>query len=347
MMNNFNPRIFISWTVMIMGVILFLACNDDNDDDEYIGNWMKLAYFGGISCSDATCFVINDIAYVGTGYDGANKIKLTNFYAYDPVENSWTRIADFPGAGRYHAVSFTIGNKGYVGTGYDGKTMYADFYSYDPETNTWDTIVDFEGGERYGAVAFAIDNKGYVGCGYDGYYYNDFYSYNPEADTWTKIKQLSGTKRVFASSFVIDGKGYVVCGIDNGSTYVNDFWEYDPSNDTWMEKYKISNATSELFDDDYTGITGAYKASFAIGDKGYLVGGANSSTSSSTGVYVWEYDQSTDLWERKTDFEGNARKGAVGFAIGSRGYVTTGASGSSYYYDLWGFDPQAIYNEYD
>ena len=39
----------------------------------------------------------------------------------------------------------------------------------------------------------------------------------------------------------------------------------------------------------------------------------------------WEWDQATDVWTRKADFGGIARRDAVGFSIGNKGYIGTGS----------------------
>ena len=38
----------------------------------------------------------------------------------------------------------------------------------------------------------------------------------------------------------------------------------------------------------------------------------------------WEYDPAANTWTQKADFGGTARYGAVGFSIGSKGYIGTG-----------------------
>jgi len=45
-----------------------------------------------------------------------------------------------------------------------------------------------------------------------------------------------------------------------------------------------------------------------------------------------------DGWTQKADFGGSARFSAVGFSIGSKGYVGTGSDGSTYYNDFWEYD---------
>ena len=57
----------------------------------------------------------------------------------------------------------------------------------------------------------------------------------------------------------------------------------------------------------------------------------------------WEYNPSTtaNTWTQKADFGGTARYEAVGFSIGSKGYIGTGCDGSSYTKDFWEYDPAA------
>jgi len=63
--------------------------------------------------------------------------------------------------------------------------------------------------------------------------------------------------------------------------------------------------------------------------------------SSITGT-VWEYNIGTDRWTQKSTFEGTVRDAAVGFGVGSKGYITTGRNGSTLRFDdLWEFDPTA------
>ncbi len=57
----------------------------------------------------------------------------------------------------------------------------------------------------------------------------------------------------------------------------------------------------------------------------------------------WEYDPAANSWTQKADFGGIARESAVGFSIGSKGYLGTGIISTSPYYvkDFWEYDPVA------
>ena len=330
-------KIWIKVVVLILAVPFFTSCDDP--EVVLVGNWVELSDFDGLPRADAVGFAIGTKAYIGTGYDG-DKFQ-NDFWEYDPAKNSWTQKADFPGVKRSQAIGFGTDTKGYIGTGWEGKNRLKDFYEYDPASNTWAQKADFGGSARRSAVSMVINNKGYVGTGDSVAYFKDFWEYNPSADTWTKKSSIGGSKRNSAASFVISGKGYVIGGFDNGD-YLTDMWMYDPGTDIWTKKRAIANITVETFDDDYTTIKGTGKVGFTVNGKGYLATGGQT-----TGVEVWEYNPATDLWTEKTNFEGTIRSDAVGFAIGSRGYVTTGKSSAYYFDDIWAFDPDAEFNEND
>ncbi|MBL4658239.1 MAG: T9SS type A sorting domain-containing protein [Flavobacteriales bacterium] len=46
-----------------------------------------------------------------------------------------------------------------------------------------------------------------------------------------------------------------------------------------------------------------------------------------------------DGWAQKTDFSGTARRGAVGFSIGDKGFIGTGFDGTIHYKDFWEYNP--------
>jgi N-acetylneuraminic acid mutarotase len=319
--------------VIISIALLSIGCDDDDDnDDDPTGNWIELSDFEGIPRTDAVVFTIGDKAYLGTGYDGSD--RLVDFWEYDPLASQWIRKADFPGTARNGAVGFGTDTKGYIGSGFDGVNKLRDFWEYDPISNSWVQIADFGGTARYSAVAFAINNKGYVGTGYDGNALKDFWEYDPSTNQWTQKYSLGGGKRSDAITFVIDGKAYVGTGIDNG-VYENDFWVYDPAVNQWTEMRPISNISDDDYDDDYNSIIGINKVAFAINGMGYVAtGGAGTAD-----AIVWEYNPTSDLWDKKTNLEAPGRIEAVGFAVGDLGYLATGRNSSYYLDDLWGFRP--------
>src|SRR6185436_3809242 len=59
--------------------------------------------------------VINNLAYVGLGYNDTT--YMTDFYQYNPSNDTWATVASIGGVPRYSGFAFTIGSDGYSGTG--------------------------------------------------------------------------------------------------------------------------------------------------------------------------------------------------------------------------------------
>lgn len=330
--------------ILILAVALFtsaalLSCNSSDDEEDLVGNWKKRSDFEGVARSDAAAFAIGEKAYVCGGYDG--KKRLSDVWEYNADKDYWTQKADFPGTARNTAVAFAINNNGYVGTGYDGENYLTDFWQYNSLTNIWTRKTDFAGSARHSAVGFAIGQLGYIGSGFNGNYLKDFWQYNPTTDQWLQKVSMGGSKRYAATAFIIDDKAYV-CGGSNNGTLVTDFWQYDPVADSWNEKRQIKNYSDEEYDDSYA-IARNYGVSFVINGKAYLANGENGSLLSD----VWEYNPTTDLWDKKTGFEASTRTGAVAFSLNNRGFVATGRSSSYRFDDVWEFLPFEAYEEND
>lgn len=325
--------------VSFIGSLFITGCNVSDSDSETWGDWQKVSSFEGVSRSNAAVFTIDGKAYLGTGYDGDE--RLSDFWQYDPEKNFWTQQADFPGTPRSSAVGFAAGGYGYIGTGYneDVENDYLkDFWEYNPETNTWQQVADFGGSARYGAVAFSIGGRGYVGTGYDGNYLKDFWRYDPQADQWSQVISIPGEKRIDATTFVIDDTAYVATGQNNGLNVV-DFWRYE-AEEGWTQLHDID----ENEDDETLDIPRSNAVGFTLNDKGYIALGSISGVQSD----IWEYDPATGTWsDELANFEGTARKDAAAFAIGSKAYVGIGTNTASYYDDFWSFDPQVLNDEDD
>jgi N-acetylneuraminic acid mutarotase len=60
----------------------------------------------------------------------------------------------------------------------------------------------------------------------------------------------------------------------------------------------------------------------ALRDKGYIGTGEESYYTSKKDF--WEYDPATNVWTQKADFASGERSFAVGFSIGTKGYIGTG-----------------------
>jgi N-acetylneuraminic acid mutarotase len=342
----------IYFPVLSMFVLFtLLSCHKNTIPYTESGNWVTRSQLNGPARSEAVGFTIGDTAYLGSGWDGLNT-RYNDFWKYDANADNWEQVASMPaGTERSSAIAFSTGGLAYMGTGYDGFNYLTDFYAFDPVANSWTKKSDFAGGARYEAVGFGIGNYGYVGTGFDGSNaLKDFYRYDPSSDSWETI-DFSGNKRYGAAVMLYQSKAYLVTGINSG-TEVSDFWVFDPSlsSSNWTELRHITNYSTDSYDDGYTNIVRDDAAAFVIGIKGYIATGENGVAY----TYTWEYDFGSDLWTQKSDFEGPATTGAVGFNVNingvDRGYVATGRSGpgqaaaSDY---LREFQPNVVLNPND
>ncbi len=297
-----------------------------------IGDWSRASDFEGVARTEAVTFTISDTAYIGSGFDGNN--RLSDYWSFDHTTGTWTQKADLPGAARSSAAAFAVAGNGYVGTGYDGVNRLQDFYQYDPSENSWTKKADFPAEARYDATGFAITNKGYLTCGFDGNYLKDLWEYDPSANQWTQKASLGGTKRSAATAFVFGDSAFVCGGLNNG-TYPDDFWMYNQTTNSWTQKRKLSNASTDTYDDLYTDIARSNAVGFVMNSKAYLVTGEKNGVLAS----AWEYDPVADQWVTKTGLEASARSGAVAFTTGGTGYITTGSNSTYRFDDNWKFDP--------
>ena len=153
-----------------------------------------------------------------------------------------------------------------------------------------------------------------------------------ENSTGLQRANFPGGPRYGAAGFAIGTKIYIGLGfIDvDGQSAARDLWEWDQSANVWTKKA------------DYPGNSAASVVSFSIGEKGYVGTGHAFSTTNYTNEF-WEYDPERDTWTQKASLASTpARSWAVGFSIGSKGYIGTGAidgaATNTYYKEFWEWD---------
>jgi N-acetylneuraminic acid mutarotase len=89
---------------------------------------------------------------------------------------------------------------------------------------------------------------------------------------------------------------------------------------------------------DFGGLNRFGAVCFTIGTKAYVGTGYNVPTPLIGTKDFWEYNPSTDTWLQKADFAGTARGYAIGFSIGTKGYIATGMDSAGLLKDLWEYD---------
>lgn len=245
--------------------------------------------------------------------------------------DQWLPVQNSPLQDRRSPFTFTIGNKGYVGGGMDANgTFRKDFWEYDPVTNTWTQRADFGGGKRFQAVGFALNGKGYVGLGLmqDTFLVlkQDMWEYDPEGDTWIQKNNFGGEARRQALAFTIGNDAYIGWGNKVGYCFP-DFWKYDPAQDSWTQHMSFS------------GFGRRGGIAFSINGKGY-VGTGYCYGGSDFFNDLWEYDPITEQWIEKANLPNNEWwYNAVGYSLGSKGYIVTGYSDEGFLTKLWEYNP--------
>jgi N-acetylneuraminic acid mutarotase len=154
-----------------------------------------------------------------------------------------------------------------------------------------------------------------------------------EPTHWPQLSNFPGGARYSAASFSIGTKMYIGIGYNDADLPVRDFWEWDQATNIWTRK--------AVYPGNSTGIV----VCFSIGTKGYIGTGNDFKTNGFTNEF-WEYDPETDSWTQKASLPSSpARALAVGFSIGSKGYIGIGNKNpfsngnlSDYYQDFWEWD---------
>ena len=147
------------------------------------------------------------------------------------------------------------------------------------------------------------------------------------SEGWTKKNNFPDGSMEKAAAFVIGDKGYAGLGTDN-TVFRKDFWQYDSGSDKWVQMEK------------FTGEQRISSVSFSIGSKGYVGTGLAGSLSMQQGTNdFWEFDPQKNSWSQKANFPGGIRYGAIGFSIGSKGYIGLGVNKNTSYSDFWEYAP--------
>ncbi len=247
-----------------------------------------------------------------------------------PPAMIWQSMAPAP-TGSRGPVAFAVNGAAYVVTG--SGTLDVDpnskVWKFEPATNTWTVRRPFPGMASLDGLAFAVGGKGYVVFGHNNSTTNlvrsrECWEYEPTTDTWTRKGDFPGSGRSGVSSVVVGQKAYCYSGSDlNWQQPLKELWVYEPATDTWTRKAD--------------GPEGSFLPSaFGIGTKAYFMMGDRSHWA------FLEYDTSTDTWTRRKSFPGTAGWGALGLALGSKGYLCSGAKAVNPQVDcqeVWEYDP--------
>ena len=181
--------------------------------DPISSSWTNIGDFPGIGRHSAASFVIDEEAFLGTGYWGIDdplKISETanDFWKYIPATNTWIQQTSI-GIHADMAAGFSINKAGYL-------FIYDALYKF--EENRWTKIMT-EKLQTDDNIAFSLNGHGYFGLGWGSRYLVDFDPVTVESKkNFINIEEVNSQSSVF----VIGSKVFIV-------TADQDVWEFDPA----------------------------------------------------------------------------------------------------------------------
>lgn len=199
--------------------------------DPATDKWEEKSAYQGVGRISNFSFVYKGQIFTGAGYEGM--YFTSEFFSYNPENNSWRRLKNIPAEARSGPVACTNGERIFFGTGFDIFDLN-DWWEYLPETDEWEKRRSMPDSGRENAVALNVNGRLFVSTGRNfggehtgGHLKSDILEYDPAKNRWHKRGNLPAIGRENAVAFVIDNKGYIGLG-DNDFELMNDFWRFDP-----------------------------------------------------------------------------------------------------------------------
>ena len=303
--------------------------------------WQERAEAPGIGRHHPVTFSLD-----GKGYMVAGTTDFTtatsDFYQYDPANDSWATLTDFPGVGRGFSISDTWDGKAYMGFGFGSNNDYLkDLWEFDPTTQTWTELASCPCAERIHPTFVIEDGLLFVGLGNNDVSGNldDWWEYNISTDTWRQLPDIPGPPRHHPFMFSANGDVYTGLGHGNspGTNIYDDWYKWDIQNEEWEQM------------NDFPGEARVAGTQFSIGDRGFVLSGDGDNHYTMAEGEFWEYDYQTDTWEELPPHPGVSRWAPGSFVIDEvvyfmAGEIRTANSGAGLQKDLWSFDLAAIAN---
>ncbi|WP_461641307.1 Kelch repeat-containing protein [Labilibaculum euxinus] len=213
-------------TTFTIGDCIYYCCGDykSNKQSNSIWEfntistkWVKKNDFPGEARYSAFGFSIGNKGYMGGGIkEQSGNGTLSDFWEYDPSNDTWLKKMDIPNGGIAEANAISHKGKGYVVLGlknWYGSGYKTDFEVYDPATETWNVLSDFEGSSRRYSKVAIVNDEMYLfgGSNYNTSFEKDIWKYDFKADTWAFVNFID-----FAPmhAFNENNKCYIISALD-------------------------------------------------------------------------------------------------------------------------------------
>lgn len=298
--------------------------------DPATASWTQGAELPGAGRQGLVAFTANNRGYVGLG-TGVSGSVLDDLYMFDGNLNggrgAWSAVHSLSAGGRFASSAFVIGNSAFIVGGNTGGGMVSETWQYNADNDAWSEKQNADIGVRNGASSFATGGYGYVVGGFDGgisgnnrLSYYDAFKYDPSGNTWSKTVDFASSVYT-RPAFTINNIGYIYAPGSNGDGRYF-LWSFNPATGIWSQK------ATQFLDVD---------AFFCINNIAYGQNNPND--------LLMRYNPATNAWSNLPGFPGllqvgsNYRSHGIAFAVNGKGYYGLGNAGTSYFKDIWQFDP--------
>lgn len=225
---------------------------------------------------------VSGVAYVFGGGNPITRSQIND--AYSAAEDSWDTQTPMPMPARHQCIGGAIGASMYAccGDSPSGNTVDTDQYA--TSTGVWTAKTDAPAPARTAHGSFVVNSKIYLAGGSESVspaYMDDTDEF--DGTNWTSKTSMSQEFDGRPAGFGVGGSGYICGGAlipSPGANPLDEVYAYSQAGDSWSAKTAMRSAKYQL-------------AGFAIGTKGYVVGGQDGASSY---YEADEYDTSLDTW---------------------------------------------------
>lgn len=275
-------------------------------------NWSMLPDFSGSSRDDGCAFVIDGVAYCGTGRD-AGFAYTSDFHSFSFGSESWFPVSSLPdSAKRQYASAVSLNGAGYLFGGFNQNGFLNDLWKYDPTADLWtlESQAPFPG--RSGHQSFVIGDTIYIAGGRsEGFLaLTEVWAYRTDLQQWDQKASLPGDGVWRGFGVENDSVAIVGLGADSMNVKRGEIYSYNPSMDTWTE---ITGLQTEPL---------TYPNAQRIESRLFVFGGEDTFGNYSN---AFRYIDLTDnTWHNLTDFPDVPRRGSMSFVSSTDFYISTG-----------------------
>ena len=321
------------YRILVTGLLMTMltACYQDPDMGYEVHSCAPMP----VARASATCFVINDRAYVFAGRDSEG-VLYNDLWCYTPATDSWESLGATPLKERVNATACVSDGKVYIGLGFNGlygrDTCYLqDWWEYSPQTNQWTQLADYPNRYTDDATSFVGPGELYVGYGFYWNYRRDMFRYTIETNQWDSIDVHASFKGYPPRSFggtgcTCQGRHFMGTGYFKSSL---NWWAELVDGTHWEARAAVPGKARTL------------ASSAANNDYVYLCGGVQYGSVTTTFDVLRDirrYDPNTNSWQ----FLAVMPQGLynhICFTIGNRFYYGLGENAE------WAVNKQMYYIE--